>query len=144
MNGFLLWKIITSCANINAIPDFSTILLVANILSTGISLIWSEFPVPPLIGLILLFMALVSGLVKLEQVEPINQFNWFNGLLFVPSGTLASSLDLFKQEGIKILWLLLSQLLSCCQLLHSQPVAKLVINYTINHRWRGVRICYLF
>lgn len=85
---------------------FSTILLVANILSTGISLIWSEFPVPtPLIGLILLFMALVSGLVKLEQVESLStNLIGLIGLLFVPSGiSLAGSLDLFKQEGIKII-----------------------------------------
>lgn len=84
---------------------FSGILLVANILSIGISMVLPGFPVPtPLIGLILLFIALVSGLVKLEQVESLStNLIGLIGLLFVPSGiSLASSLTLFKQEGIKI------------------------------------------
>lgn len=85
---------------------FSFILLIANILSIGISVILPEFPVPtPLIGLVLLFIALVSGLVKLEQVESLStNLIGLIGLLFVPSGiSLISSLTLFKQEGIKII-----------------------------------------
>lgn len=85
---------------------FSFILLIANILSIGISVILPEFPVPtPLIGLVLLFIALVSGLVKLEQVESLStDLIGLIGLLFVPSGiSLISSLTLFKQEGIKII-----------------------------------------
>lgn len=84
---------------------FSGILLIANILSIGISLLLPGFPVPtPLIGLVLLFIALVSGLMKLEQVEGLStSLIGLIGLLFVPSGiSLASSLPLFKQEGIKI------------------------------------------
>ena len=70
------------------------------------SVILPQFPVPtPLIGLILLFFCLTSGLVRLEQVEKLSQnLLGMIGLLFVPSGiSLANSLHLFREEGIKII-----------------------------------------
>ncbi|WP_278364500.1 CidA/LrgA family protein [Leuconostoc lactis] len=85
---------------------FSAILLVSYLISLGMSVILPQFPVPtPLIGLILLFLCLTSGLVRLEQVEKLSQnLLGMIGLLFVPSGiSLANSLHLFREEGIKII-----------------------------------------
>ena len=85
---------------------FSAILLISYLMSLGMSIILPQFPVPtPLIGLILLFLCLTSGLVRLEQVEKLSQnLLGLIGLLFVPSGiSLANSLHLFQQEGLKII-----------------------------------------
>lgn len=85
---------------------FSAILLISYLMSLGMSIILPQFPVPtPLIGLILLFLCLTSGLVRLEQVEKLSQnLLGLIGLLFVPSGiSLANSLHLFRQEGLKII-----------------------------------------
>lgn len=84
---------------------FSILLIISSVISSGIALIFPNFPVPtPLIALVLLFCCLTTGVIKLEQVEGLSK-NLLSiiGLLFVPSGiSLANSLNLLQEEGIKI------------------------------------------
>jgi len=85
---------------------YATILFISHIISVGFSMILPNFPIPTaLIGLILLFILLSMGIVKLEQVENISTLLIsIIGLLFIPSGiSLVSSLDLFKNEGLQII-----------------------------------------
>ncbi|MGX7014097.1 antiholin-like murein hydrolase modulator LrgA [Vagococcus silagei] len=80
---------------------FSFILLISN----GISAIL-PFPMPAsVIGLILLFIALSTHVVKLEQVESVgNKLSAILSFLFVPSGiSLINSLDIMRTSGLQIL-----------------------------------------
>ncbi|AQP54619.1 antiholin LrgA [Vagococcus penaei] len=80
---------------------FSLIILISN----GLSFIL-PIPMPAsVIGLILLFIALCTNIVKLEQVEGLsNNLSTIISFLFVPSGiSLINSLDLMKTSGSQIL-----------------------------------------
>ncbi|MGY3765452.1 antiholin-like murein hydrolase modulator LrgA [Vagococcus vulneris] len=80
---------------------FSLIILI----SYGISAIL-PIPMPAsVIGLILLFVALCTKVVKLEQVEGLsNNLSTIISFLFVPSGiSLINSIDIMRTNGIQIL-----------------------------------------
>lgn len=79
---------------------FSLILLISHGISTILPI-----PMPPsVIDLILLFIALCTKIIKLEQVEGIsNHLSTIITFLFVPSGiSLINSLDLMKKSGLQI------------------------------------------
>ena len=62
-------------------------------------------PIPSsVVGMILLFVALCAGIVKLEQIESLsNSLSKVITFLFVPSGiSLVDSLDLMKNYGVQI------------------------------------------
>lgn len=83
---------------------FALILLISN----GIVLI-SPIPIPAsVIGLVLLFIALCTGIVKLEQVEGLaGSLNSVISFLFVPSGiSLVNSLGLMKHFGFQIFFVI--------------------------------------
>lgn len=66
---------------------------------------WLPIPIPSsVVGMILLFVALCLGIVKLEQVESLsNSLSKVITFLFVPSGiSLVDSLDLMKNYGVQI------------------------------------------
>lgn len=82
----------------------SLILLISN----GISAIL-PIPMPAsVIGLVLLFIALCTKIVKLEEVEGIsNHLSTIITFLFVPSGiSLINSLDIMKTSGLQILFII--------------------------------------
>ena len=67
-------------------------------------------PVPSsVVGMILLFIALCTGVVKLEQVEGLsNSLSKVITFLFVPSGiSLVNSLDLMASYGLQIVFVIL-------------------------------------
>ncbi|GHP15176.1 murein hydrolase transporter LrgA [Lentilactobacillus fungorum] len=83
--------------------SFSVILFAASLISP---LFPKAFPVPaPVIGLIILYLLLVTHLVKLEWVERFADFMiGFISFLFVPSGIqLATSLDILKNQGLQLI-----------------------------------------
>ncbi|MBM7616572.1 holin-like protein [Weissella uvarum] len=85
---------------------YATILFISYCLQYGIGMIAPEFPAPaPLIGLILLFLALQFGIVKLESVDNMaSTLMALTGFLFVPSGiSIINSIDVIKHDGIKLL-----------------------------------------
>lgn len=66
-------------------------------------------PVPSsVVGMILLFIALCTGVVKLEQVEGLsNSLSKVITFLFVPSGiSLVNSLDLMASYGLQIVFVI--------------------------------------
>ncbi|MFC2684275.1 MAG: CidA/LrgA family protein [Limosilactobacillus oris] len=86
---------------------FAGILWVASILS---ALCPPSFVVPtPVIGLVLLYLLLTLGVVKLEWVENLGMFLIsLIGFLFVPSGIqIANDLGILQREGLQILLVIL-------------------------------------
>ncbi|WP_207941992.1 murein hydrolase regulator LrgA [Enterococcus sp. DIV2402] len=84
---------------------FALIMLIAN----GLTKIM-PIPVPAsVIGMILLFVGLCTKIIKLEQVEDLsNSLSRVITFLFVPSGiSLINSLDIMKQYGFQILFVIL-------------------------------------
>lgn len=85
---------------------FALVMLVSN----GISYL-SPIPLPAsVVGLILLFLALCTGIVKLEQVEALGtRLTSIMSFLFVPSGiSLINSMDLMKSYGIQIIFVIIA------------------------------------
>lgn len=88
-------------ALLNQIFIFSAIMLISN----GLAFI-SPIPMPSsVIGLILLFTALSTNFIKLEQVETLGGYlTSIIAFLFVPSGiSLINSLDILKVYGWQIM-----------------------------------------
>lgn len=80
---------------------FAAILFVSQIIS---SLFPPTFVVPaPLIGMIILYLLLLTHVVKLSQVENLgDSLIGLISFLFIPSGIqLAGSLKLMQNEGVK-------------------------------------------
>lgn len=84
---------------------FAVIMLISSYLS-------KLFPIPmpaSVIGLILLFVSLCLGIVKLEQVESLSQkLISILSFLFVPSGiSLINSLGIMATSGLQIVFLVI-------------------------------------
>ncbi|PWF99412.1 CidA/LrgA family protein [Levilactobacillus bambusae] len=82
---------------------FASILFVSSLISP---LFPASFPVPtPVIGLVLLYLLLLTGVVKLHMVKKFAEFMiGLIAFLFVPSGIqLAASLDIMKQQGWQLI-----------------------------------------
>ncbi|MBN7273878.1 hypothetical protein GNF18_01650 [Ligilactobacillus pobuzihii] len=82
---------------------YAAILFVSQILS---NLLPKSFPIPtPVIGLILLYLLLTVGVIKLEWVDSLSTaLVGTIGFLFVPSGiSLAGNLGIMKDEGIQLI-----------------------------------------
>ena len=104
---------------------FAGILWVASIIS---ALCPPSFTVPtPVIGLILLYLLLTLGVVKLEWVENLGMFLIsLIGFLFVPSGIqIANDLGILQRQGWQILLVILVATVSL--LVVTAYVARLVI-----------------
>ena len=84
---------------------FALIMLISN----GIAKVVPLAIPPSLIGMLLLFGALCTGIVKLEQIEGLaNSLSSVITFLFVPSGiSLVNSLGIMKSSGIQILVVIL-------------------------------------
>lgn len=84
---------------------FAVIMLISSYLSK-----LSPIPMPAsVIGLILLFVSLCLGIVKLEQVESLSQkLISILSFLFVPSGiSLINSLGIMATSGLQIVFLVI-------------------------------------
>jgi holin-like protein len=84
---------------------YAAILFVSELLAKVFQQVLPDFPLPtPLIGMVLLYLLLTSGIVKLRQVETIAQgLLSVIGLIFIPSGiALVTQLDLLQHEGLQI------------------------------------------
>ena len=84
---------------------FAVILLISKIIESFIPI-----PMPAsVIGLVLLFIALCTGIVKLGQVETVGTALTNNiGFLFVPAGiSVINSLPILKQSPILIILLII-------------------------------------
>ena len=84
---------------------FSIIILISKFVANLLPI-----PVPSsVVGMILLFIALCTGVVKLEQVEGLsNSLSKVITFLFVPSGiSLVNSLDLMASYGLQIVFVIL-------------------------------------
>lgn len=87
----------------------AVILLISKIIES-----FMPIPMPAsVIGLVLLFIALCTGIVKLGQVETVGTALTNNiGFLFVPAGiSVINSLPILKQSPILIILLIISTLL---------------------------------
>ncbi len=84
---------------------FALIMLIAN----GLTKIMPISVPASVIGMILLFVGLCTKIIKLEQVEDLsNSLSRVITFLFVPSGiSLINSLDIMKQYGFQILFVIL-------------------------------------
>lgn len=92
----------TSAPFLVQIGIYTAVLFIANGLS---GLFPANFPVPaPVIGLILLYLALTLHIVKLEWVDSVGSFLIsIIGFLFVPSGiSLAANLKIMQQQGLQL------------------------------------------
>ena len=81
---------------------FAAVLMASQLIS---SLFPANFVVPtPLIGMVLLYILLITHIVKLEQVEMVgDSLIGLIAFLFIPSGIqLAGSLDIIKSEGVQL------------------------------------------
>ena len=81
---------------------FAAVLMASQLIS---SLFPANFVVPtPLIGMVLLYILLITHIVKLEQVEMVgDSLIGLIAFLFIPSGIqLAGSLDIIKNEGVQL------------------------------------------
>lgn len=69
----------------------------------------TNFPIPStVLGMILLLILLLTGVVKLKQIEEVSQFLLDHlTFLFIPGGVgLIASLDLIKDQWLQILILI--------------------------------------
>lgn len=99
---------------------FAAVLFVSSLISNCFP---KSFPVPtPVIGLILLYLLLTTGIVKLRHVEKFGDFMiGLIGFLFVPSGIkLAGSLELLQHNGIQII----------CVIIISTIIMLVIVTYT--------------
>ena len=109
---------------------FAAILMVSQLIS---SLFPADFAVPtPLIGMIILFVLLITHIIKLEQVEMVGDtLIGLIAFLFIPSGIqLAGSLDIIKSEGIQLT--IAAVISTICMLLIIAFVGEIVIRI---HSW---------
>lgn len=82
---------------------YAVILFISQILS---NLLPKSFPIPtPVIGLILLYLLLTVGIIKVEWVDSLSTaLVGTIGFLFVPSGiSLAGNLGIMKTEGLQLI-----------------------------------------
>lgn len=112
---------------------YAVILFISYLLA---SLLPQSFPIPtPVIGLMLLYTLLSCHVIKVEWVDSLGTtLIGLIGFLFVPSGiSLAQNLDLFAEEGIKVLVVILL----------STIILLVVISYTarfmisLTKKWRN-------
>lgn len=81
---------------------FAAILFVSSLIS---ALFPPELPVPtPVVGLVLLYLLLVTHVVQLHQVEKLGDFLIsLIAFLFVPSGIqVAANLEILRTQGLQI------------------------------------------
>ncbi|MBM7543492.1 CidA/LrgA family protein [Periweissella beninensis] len=100
MSGAQIYKIL------KAICIYLIVLFISYIMSFTLAKIFPTFPIPtPLIGLVLLYVALEVKLVKVEDIDGLSSLLiGLIGLLFVPSGiSIITSLDILKSEGVKLI-----------------------------------------
>jgi Putative effector of murein hydrolase LrgA len=89
-----------------------------------------HLPVPgTVLGLVILFLALYSGLIKVEMIEDIcNFFTSHMAFLFIPAGVgLMTSFDLLKGKVIPFIVIIIT----------STFVVWIVTAYVVKHLRRG-------
>lgn len=85
---------------------YATILFISWLISEFFVKTFPKFPLPtPVIGLVLLYLALTLKIVKVEWVDSFGGFMIsLIGFLFVPSGVqLAGTLGILQNEGWKLI-----------------------------------------
>ncbi|GAB6093259.1 CidA/LrgA family protein [Furfurilactobacillus curtus] len=85
---------------------YATILFISWLISEFFAKTFPKFPLPtPVIGLVLLYLALTLKIVKVEWVDSFGGFMIsLIGFLFVPSGIqLAGTLGILQHEGWKLI-----------------------------------------
>ncbi|GKT04375.1 CidA/LrgA family protein [Furfurilactobacillus sp. WILCCON 0119] len=102
---------------------YATILFISWLISEYVSKTFPKFPLPtPVIGLVLLYLALTFKIVKVEWVDSFGAIMIsLIGFLFVPSGIqLAGTLGILQNEGWKLV----------CVIILSTAVLLVVVAYT--------------
>lgn len=85
---------------------YATVLFVSWLISEWGAKTFPNFPLPtPVVGLVLLYVALNLHIIKVEWVDGLGAFLiGIIGFLFVPSGIqLAGTLDILGKEGWKLI-----------------------------------------
>ena len=84
---------------------YATVLFISWLISEFVAKTFPKFPLPtPVIGLVLLYLALTFKIIKVEWVDSFGSFMIsLIGFLFVPSGIqLAGTLGILQNEGWKL------------------------------------------
>lgn len=85
---------------------YATILFISWLISEWGNKTFPKFPLPtPVVGLVLMYLALTLHIIKVEWVEDLGAFLIsIIGFLFVPSGIqLAGTLNILENEGWKLI-----------------------------------------
>lgn len=85
---------------------YATILFISWLISEWGNKTFPKFPLPtPVVGLVLMYLALTVHIIKVEWVEDLGAFLIsIIGFLFVPSGIqLAGTLNILENEGWKLI-----------------------------------------